>query len=68
MSVDGMMGKEAQVLLATLSQPVPAKMEEHILQVKDCDNGRIIIAAARSYSRVLCGAQVPSLLQIQELK
>ena len=47
------MGKEDQVLLATLSRLVAAKMEEPILHVKDWVNGRITLSVVRSYSRVL---------------
>ena len=55
--VDGMMGKEAQVVLSTLSQIVANKMEEPISHVKGWVKVRISIMAARSYSCMLCGSK-----------
>ena len=63
LSVDGMMGKEAQVVLTTLSRLMAAKMDEPISHVKIWVNVRITIAVASSYSWVLHGAQVPSPLR-----
>ena len=60
------MGKEDQVVLATLSRFMAAKMDEPILHVKGWVNGRIAITVTRSYSRVLRGARVPSPLRTQE--
>ena len=61
-----MMVKESQVIIATLSQLVAAKMEELISHVKVLVNGRIAIVVARFYSLVLCGYQVPSPLRTWE--
>ena len=66
LSVDGIMGKEAQVALGTLSPLMVARMEEPILHVKGWFNGRIIITVARSYYRVICGYRVPSPLRTRE--
>ena len=44
LSVDGMMGKEALVVLATLSQVMTAKTDEPILHVTGCVNRLITIA------------------------
>ena len=65
-SVDGMMGKEAQVILATLSIIMDDKIDEPISHVKCWFNGRIEIEVANLYSWVLCEYQVPSLLWTQE--
>ena len=62
-SVNEMMVKWSQVILATLSRLIAAKMEEPILHVEGWINGRIAIAVARSYSRMLCGDWVPNPLQ-----
>ena len=47
LSVDGMMEKEAQVVLATLSGLMAAKMDESISYVKDQVNSQIEIAFTR---------------------
>ena len=52
-----MMGKEALVVLDTLRQLMAAKMDEPILHVIGWANGRIAVAVARLYSRVLRAAQ-----------
>ena len=61
-----MMGKEAQALLVTLSQLMSSKIDEPILNVKGQVNGRIAIAVARLYSRVLRGSRVPSTMRTRE--
>ena len=48
LSVHGMMGKEAQVVLATLSQFMIVKMEEPNLQVKGWVKIQIAISFTRS--------------------
>ena len=53
-SVDGILGKEAQFVLATLSR------------LMGWVNGWISIAVARLYSRMLHGYQVPSPLQTRD--
>ena len=52
--VDGMMVKEVQVVLATFSQLMAAKIDEPISQIKGWVNGRIEIGFTRSYSRLIC--------------
>ena len=52
LSVDGMMGKEALVILSTLSRLMAVKMDEPISHVTGWVNDRIAISFARSYSRV----------------
>ena len=47
LSVDEILGKEAQVVLATLSQLMTEKIEEHIFHIKGWVNGRIAIDFAR---------------------
>ena len=59
-------GKEAQVVLSTLSRLMSAKMDETISHVKGWVNGQVEITVTRLYSRVLCRSQVPSHLQTQE--
>ena len=68
LSVDGMMDKEALVVLANLSQLMAAKTDEPILPITVWVNGWISIAVARLYSRVICGARSPSHLRTRELE
>ena len=63
LSVDGMTGKEDQVLLSTLSQLMAEKMDEPIFHVKGWVNGRIEIAVVRSDSWVICRARSSSPLR-----
>ena len=53
LSVDDMMGMEAQVILVTFSQIMAVKMDGPILHAKGWIDGRIAIAIPRSYSRVI---------------
>ena len=53
LSLNGMVGKEAQVVLATLSQLMDDKMEEPILHVTVWVNGRVSIGFTRLYSWML---------------
>ena len=50
LSIDGMIGKEALVLLTSLSQLMAEKMDKSISHASGWINGRIKIAATRSYS------------------
>ena len=43
-SVYGMLGREALVVIANLSQLVVANMDEPIFHVQGCSNSRILIA------------------------
>ena len=49
LSVDGLLGKEAHIVLANLSQLMAEKMEEPILHMCSWFNGLIVITVARSY-------------------
>ena len=60
------MGKEAQVILATLSQLMDAKIEEPISHVKGWVNGQIAIMVTRSYYRMLCIDRFSSTLRTYE--
>ena len=66
LSVYSIMGKEALVVLATLSRVTDAKMDEPIIHVTGWVNSHIVIAAARSYYRLLHGVLYPSLLNTRE--
>ena len=55
-SVDGMLGKEAILVLITLSQLMTEKLNEPISHICGWVNRRITIAVARSCSRMICGA------------
>ena len=66
LSVDGLLGKEAQVVLSTLSQLVAAKTEEPILHVKGWVNGRVTNVLAGSYYKMLGGSRVPINLLTRE--
>ena len=58
-SIDGVLGKKALVVLANLSQLMPAKMDEPIFHVHVWINDRISITDVRSYSQMICGARPP---------
>ena len=49
LSVDGMMVKEALVVLATLIRIMAAKMDEPVSHVTGWVNGRFTISVTRSY-------------------
>ena len=53
--VDGMLGKEAQVVLVNLIQLMPAKMDEPISDMRVLINIQIIISVAMSYSQIVPG-------------
>ena len=48
LSVDGMLRKEALLIILNLSRIMAEKAEEHISHVRGWVNGRIVIAIARS--------------------
>ena len=60
LSVDRMLVREALVILAQLSRTMAEKREEPLSQVRGWVNGQIAIAVARSYSRMIRRAQLPS--------
>ena len=66
-SANGMLGREALVVLANLSRLMAVKMDESILHVRGWVNGQITIAVARLYSQMIRGARLPSPLQDEEL-
>ena len=66
LSVDGMLGREALVVLFQLSQFMEEKREEPLFQVRGWVKGHITIAVARSYSRMIRGDRLPSPLQERE--
>ena len=55
LSVNGMLGREALVVLADLSRIMAAKIDEPILHVQGWINGHITNAVARSYSCMIRG-------------
>ena len=61
-----MIVKEELIVLASLSRAMDAQMDEPILHVTGWVNGRIVIAVARSYYRVIRRARAPSPLRTQE--
>ena len=61
-----MLGREALAVLVNLSRLMAEKIDEPILHVQGWINGQIAIMAARSYSRMIRGAQLPSPLRDQE--
>ena len=66
LSVGGIIGREALVVLSQLIRFMVEKQEEPLSQVRDWVNGRMAIAVARSYSRMIRRAQLPSPLQEEE--
>ena len=56
LSVYGMLGKEALLVLITLSRVMAEKKDEPISHVTGWVNGQIEITVTRLYSRVLHGA------------
>ena len=66
LSVDGIIGKESLVVLATLIRIIAAKMDKPILHVTVWVNGHTAIAVTRLYSRVLRLAQSPSILRTRK--
>ena len=53
LSVDGMLGKEALVVLTNLSRLIATNLEEPLSQVRGWVNGRIAIAVVRSHYRMI---------------
>ena len=66
LSVGGMLGREALVLLAQLSQTMAEKRDKTFLHVQGWINGRIKITVAGYYSRMIRRAQLPGPLQDRE--
>ena len=62
-----MLGKEALVVLANLSQLIAPKIKEPFSQVYGWVNVQIIIIAVRLYSHMIHGYCFPSPLRYQEL-
>ena len=55
-----MLGKGALVVLTYLSRLVTEKLEETLSHVRDWVSGRIEIAVASYYSRMVRGTRLPS--------
>ena len=51
----GVMGKEALVVLTTLSQLIAAKLDKSISHITGWDNGWVSITVVRLYYRLLRG-------------
>ena len=66
LSINGMLGREALVVLANLSQLIAAKMDEPILHVQVWINGRFEIMVVRFYSCNIRGARLISPLRDQD--
>ena len=66
-SMDGMLGKEALVLLTNLSPLMAEKHEEHLSHICGWVNGQIVITVARSYSHMILVACLPSILRYHYL-
>ena len=60
LSVDGILGREALVVLSQLVQAMVEKRDEPLLRVRRWVNGRITIAVSRPYSQMIRGAWIPS--------
>ena len=63
--VDGIIGKEALVVLSNLSRLMAVKTDETIPHVRGWINGRISIAVARSYSKMIHRDRLHSTLRDQ---
>ena len=59
-SVDRMLGRDDLVVLVQLSQTMADKMEKPPLKLQGWVNGRIKIVVPKSYSYMICRAQLPS--------
>ena len=68
LSVDGMLGKEAQVLLKQLSQIMVEKMEEPVSHMRGWIDRKVVIAVTRFYSHILCYASLPITLWCRKPK
>ena len=66
-SVDGMVGKEALVIINGLSRIVAEKMDDPISHICGWINGRIAISVARFYSQMIHGARLSSRLPDRNL-
>ena len=62
LSVDGILGKEALVVLPNVSRLMAEKLEKPISHVCGCVNGRIAITVAAFYSHMIIGARLPNSL------
>ena len=66
LSVDGILRKEALVVLSGFSRLMAEKHEEPMSQVQGWINGRIAIVVTRLYYSMIHGARLPSPLREQE--
>ena len=63
LSVDGMLGREALIVLSQSSRVMADKRKKTLLQVQEWVNGRNTISVARSYSRMIHRDRIPSPLR-----
>ena len=63
LSVDDMLWKDALDAIMYLRQLMAEKLKEPISDIRGWVNGQIVIAVARSYSHMICGARLPSPLR-----
>ena len=66
LSVDGVVGKDSQVVIAALSRLIAANMKEPISHIKGWVNSWIAISVVRLNSRMFHVYQVPSPLHNRE--
>ena len=66
LSLDGILGKEALVVLMSVIQLMVTKIEEPLSHVHIWVNILIAIAVSRSFSHIICRACLPSNLKNQE--
>ena len=66
LSVDGMLGREALVVLTQFSHTMAAKMDEPVLHVQGQISGQIETVFARYYSLIICRALLPIPLRDRE--
>ena len=64
--MDGILGREALVVISQLIPVMEMKREEPVLQIRGWVNGCITIAVARSYSQMIHGSWLPSPPREQE--
>ena len=62
-SVDGVLDKYSQVLFKQFSQLIAKKLEQQVPHVHTTIKGKIVIAVAQSYLRMLCVDRLPGTLQ-----
>ena len=64
--MEGVLEREALVVLSQLSPAIADKREKYLLQVRGWVNRRITIDVARFYSQMISRARLPSPLRERE--